>query len=58
MKKKYQGLTTTRIPIEGQSFLKGSNVKIKAKTKNEEWKKEEVEVEEFGLTDISTSTLQ
>ncbi|MBR1787823.1 MAG: hypothetical protein IJ762_01345 [Bacteroidaceae bacterium] len=57
MKKTYQGLTTTRIPIECQPLMQGSNVKIKAKTKNKEWREEEVKVDEFGLTDISVSNL-
>ena len=57
MKKTYQGLTTTRISIECQPLMQASNVKIKAKTKNREWREEEVQVDEFGLTDISISTL-
>ena len=57
MKKKYPGLSTGRFLVECQPLLQASNVKLKAKTKNENWKEEDVKVEEFGLTDIQVSDI-
>ena len=58
MKKQYSGLTTKRMTVVCESsMMVGSNQKIKAKTKNQNWKEEIIEVEEFGLTDIQVSDI-
>ena len=54
MKKTYPGLSTRRIAVECQPFMKGSNQKIKAKTV-QDWKSENVDVE-MGLSDMTLST--
>lgn len=57
MKKTYQGLHTRRMVVECQPLMANSNQKIKAKTKNKNWTEEDVNVEEFGLTDIQVSDI-
>lgn len=58
MKKHYPGLLTQKISVECQPFMQAtSNVKIKAKTKVQEWRTEETQVE-MGIGDINISTLE
>lgn len=53
MKHKYEGLTFQVIYTEPLNLLVTSNVKLKAKTKVEDWKTDDVDVE-FGLDGITT----
>ena len=52
MKKEYTGLTTERITVVCESpLMTGSDVKLKAKKSNTEWKEEDVKMEEMtGFT--------
>ena len=54
MKQNYQGLYTKRICVECQPLMDASKVRIKAKTKVEEWHTETVDVE-MGMDDITLS---
>ena len=57
MKKKYTGLMTARMAVECQPLLQGSLQRIKGKTKTSNWKEENIEVEEFGVTSIGVSDI-
>ena len=54
MKKKYPGLSTRRIVVEGQPLMEMSKQKMKAKTKNEDWRTEDVDVD-MGLDNMTIS---
>jgi len=54
MKRKYEGLTFQVIYTEPLNLLVTSNVKLKAKTKVQDWQTEDVDVE-FGLDGIETT---
>lgn len=57
MKRTYTGLSIRCIVVGSQPLLQNSNQKIKAKTQKSDWSKEDIEVEEFGLTDIQVSDI-
>lgn len=59
MKQTYQGLSTRRIVVESQPLMQFSNQRIKAKTSSSSsnWEERDIAVEEFGMTDITTTDI-
>ncbi|MBO6026093.1 MAG: hypothetical protein J6W75_12550 [Bacteroidaceae bacterium] len=57
MKRNYQGLFTRRISVSGQPLMQFSNQKIEGKTKTNNWKAEDITVEEFGMSDIGVTDI-
>lgn len=59
IKKTYNGIITTRSRVESAPMLDASKVKLKAKTKTQDWKKEDIDKEmgigDMTISDISTS---
>ncbi len=54
MKANYPGLATRRMAVTCQPLLQASMQKIKAKTKVNDWKTEEVDLE-MGISDMTIS---
>ena len=56
MKKTYHGLKTKIITVVTEQMMTGSPQKIKAKTQNQDWRTENVDLE-MGMSDMTISDI-